>query len=79
MMFKILTLTPFYLEKASEKKVLVVFSVGFCLESGKICKNNNRTCFIALTLAGSLSRCLNTRPYSLMFKQLPRDPANVNA
>ena len=36
-------------------------------------------CFIALTLAGALGRCLNTRPNSLMFKQLPLDPANVNA
>ena len=36
-------------------------------------------CFIALTLAGFLGRCLNTRPNSLMFKQLPWDPANVNA
>ena len=36
-------------------------------------------CFIALTLAGSLGRCLNTRPIGLVFKQHPRDPANVNA
>ena len=36
-------------------------------------------CFIALTLAGSLGSCLNTRPIGLMFKQHPRDPANVNA
>ena len=36
-------------------------------------------CFIALTLAGSLRRCLNTRPIGLVFKQHPRDPANVNA
>ena len=35
--------------------------------------------FIALTLAGSLGRCLNTRPNGLVFKQLPQDPANVNA
>ena len=35
--------------------------------------------FIAITFAGSLGRYLNTRPSSLMFKQLPRDPANVNA
>ena len=26
-------------------------------------------CFIALTLAGSLLRCLSTRPCGLMFKQ----------
>ena len=36
-------------------------------------------CFIALTLAGSLGRCLNTQPNGLVFKQLPQDPANVNA
>ena len=36
-------------------------------------------CFIALTLAWSLGRCLKTRPLGLVFKQLPRDPANVNA
>ena len=36
-------------------------------------------CFIALALAGSLGGCLNTRPNGLVFKQLARDPANVNA
>ena len=36
-------------------------------------------CFIALTLAWSLGGCLTTRPNSLVFKQLPWDPANVNA
>ena len=36
-------------------------------------------CFIALTLAGSLRRCLNTRPIGLVFKQHPPDPANVNS
>ena len=36
-------------------------------------------CFIALTLAGSLGRCLNTRPKGLVFKHLPQDQANVNA
>ena len=30
-------------------------------------------CFIALTLAGSLVRCLNTLPICLVFEQLPRD------
>ena len=35
--------------------------------------------FIALTLAGSLRWCLNTRPNSPVFKRLPRDLANVNA
>ena len=36
-------------------------------------------CFIALRLAGSLRRCLSTRPNGLMFKQLSLDPANVRA
>ena len=36
-------------------------------------------CFIALTLAGALRRCLKTLPIGLVFKQLPRDSANVNA
>ena len=36
-------------------------------------------CFIALTLAGSLEQCLNTPLNGLVFKQLPRDPANVHA
>ena len=36
-------------------------------------------CFIALTLAGSLGRCLNTPPIGLVFKQLSRDPANLIA
>ena len=34
--------------------------------------------FIALTLARSLRRCLNTPPNGLMFKH-PRDLANINA
>ena len=35
--------------------------------------------FISLTLAGSLGRYLNNRPNGHVFKQLPRDMANVNA
>ena len=35
--------------------------------------------FIASRLAGSLGRCLNTRPNDLVSKQLPWDPANINA
>ena len=38
-----------------------------------------RVWFIALTLAGSLGRCLSTRPIGLVLKQLPWDPANVNS
>ena len=33
--------------------------------------------FIEITFAGSLGKYLNTRPSVLVFKQLPRDPANV--
>ena len=69
-----LMMTPFF-----NFMVLAVFSVGFWLETGKICKNNTHVCFIALTFARSLWRCLTTRPDGLMFKQLPRDPTNVNA
>ena len=36
-------------------------------------------CFITLILAGSLGRCLNTRPDVIVFKQLPVDLVNVNA
>ena len=35
--------------------------------------------FIAITFAGSLGRYLNTRPSGLVFKQISRDPTNVNA
>ena len=35
--------------------------------------------FIAITFDGSLGKYLNTRPSGLVFKQLPRDPSNVNA
>ena len=36
-------------------------------------------CLIALTLAGSLGRCLDTLPFGLVLKQHPRDQANINA
>ena len=36
-------------------------------------------CFISLTLDGSVGRCLDILPNGLVFKKLPRDPANVNA
>ena len=35
--------------------------------------------FITITFAGFIGRYLNTQPSGLVFKQLPRDPANVNA
>ena len=51
------------------------------MELGKICINNDHTCFffIAFTFVGSLGLCLNTPTYGLVFKQLPKDLANVNA
>ena len=36
-------------------------------------------CFIALTFAGFLGRGFEHSACDLMFKQLPRDPTNVNA
>ena len=36
-------------------------------------------CFIALLFDGSCRRCLKTWPSGLMFKELPRNSANVNA
>ena len=80
MKFESLTLPPFCLEKTSVRK-MAVFSVGYWLESVKKYARITirHVCFIALTLAGSLRRCLNTRSHSLVFKQLPREPANVNA
>ena len=52
----------------------------FMLKSGKICKNNDtHVCFIVYTLARSLGHCLNTQPNGPVFKQLPRDSANVKA
>ena len=56
------------------------FQQGLCSNQVKHARITiTHVCFIALTLAGSLGRCLNTRPYGLVFKQLPWDPANVNA
>ena len=55
------------------------FQCGLCRNQVKYARITiTHVCFIALTLAGSLGRCLNTRPNGLVFKQLPRDPANVN-
>ena len=35
--------------------------------------------FIAFTLGGSLRTRFSTWPIGLLFKQVPRDPPNVNA
>ena len=56
------------------------FQRGLCWNQVKYARITiTHVYFIALTLAGSLGSCLNTRPNSLVFKQLPRDTANVNA
>ena len=62
------------------KKFKRRFHCGLCWNQVKYARITiTHVCFIALSLAGSLWRCLNTRPDGLVFKQLPRDPANVNA
>ena len=56
------------------------FQRGLCCNKVKHARITiTHFCFIALTFAGSLERCLNTRPSGLVFRQLPRDPSNVNA
>ena len=56
------------------------FQRGLCCTQVKYARITiTHVCFIALTLAGSLERCLNTRPSGLVFKQFSQDPANVNA
>ena len=60
--------------------VLVLFWWAFAWNQVKYARIMiTHVCFIALTLAGSLGRCLNNRPNYLVFKQLPWNPANVNA
>ena len=57
-----------------------MISVGIWLEYGKICKNNDHTCFFhCINTFQRHSDFLNARPICLVFKQLPRDPAYVNA
>ena len=76
--------TPFCLEKFSVRNgqfnVLAAFSMRIGLEYGKICKNNDHTCmFHCINTCRVPRMMLNTRPIGLVFKQHPRDPANVNA
>ena len=83
-MFESLTLTPFCFEKSSVIKgifnVKPRFQRGLYWNQVKYARITiTHVCFIALTLVGSLARCLNIRPNGLMFKQLPRYQANVNA
>ena len=80
MTFESLTLTPFCFEKSSVRKcifnifnVLATFSVRFRLKSSKICKNKDHTC-----LFYCINTCQVARTDGLVFKQLPRDSANVN-
>ena len=56
------------------------FQHGLCWNQAKYPKITiTHVYFIALICVGSLGRCLTTRPSGLVFKQLPWDPANVNA
>ena len=64
--------------KKRDIKCLRDFSAWFMLKSDNICKNNDHACMFG-SLAESLGRCLNTQPVGHVFKQLPQDPANVNA
>ena len=67
--------TPFCLEKSSGRKWTIE-----CFSSVKLCKNNDHTClFHCINTCRVPRMMLNTRPIGLVFKQHPRDPANVNA
>ena len=83
--FKSTQPTPFCFREIQCKKMdNLMFYQRFQSELGWSMVNYARitithVCFIALTLTGSLRRCSNTRPIGLVFKQHPRDPANVNA
>ena len=69
--------TPFCLKKTSVKKMdnLMFLQRFQCKSDWNKVKYARITithiCFIALTLAGSLERCLTTRPIDLVFKQHP--------
>ena len=78
------TLTPFFWKIPCEKRDILMihrrFQCGLGWNQVKYARIMiTHVCFIAFTLGRSLGRCLNTRPNSLVFKQLHRDPANVNA
>ena len=61
-------------------KVLAMFSVAFWLESSEICKINDHTCMFNCTNTCRVPReMFEHKLNGLMFKQLPWDPANVNA
>ena len=79
MMFENLTLTPFCSgESQCKNDILGFISPAFGSNQVKYARIMiAHVCFISLALAGSLGRCLTARPNSLMFKQLPGDPANL--
>ena len=85
MTFESLTLRPFlFWEIQSKKRDILMFKRRFQCDLGwnqvkYAWITVTHVCFIALTLAGSLGQCLTTRPNGLVFKQLHRDPASVNA
>ena len=65
-----LTLTPFCFEKSVVSNEIFNVKI-YQVKYARI--TITHVCFIALTLAASLGRCLNTRPNGLVFKQLPQD------
>ena len=69
--------TPFRLEKPSARKwTIICLSSVFganLIGSWLNMPEYTHVVFIAITLAGSLERCLSTRPVGLVFKHLPRD------
>ena len=55
------------------------FQCDFCMIHVSLARITiTHACCIALTLPGSLRRCLNARSSVLMFKQLPWVSANVS-
>ena len=83
MAFESCQLTPFRLENSSVRKWIFlcsssVFSANLSWSEVKCARITSiHVCFIALTLAASLGRCLNTPPICLVFKKLSRIPANT--
>ena len=85
MIFESLTLMLFCMEKANIRKMVFFmfkqcFQWAFAWNRVKYARKLfTHVFFIALTLAESLGRCLNTLPNGLMFKQLHWDLANAIA
>ena len=84
MTFESLQLSPFWLEELCVKIYILMFLQHFQCEFGLDKVNYARititpACFIAMTYAWSLWRCLNTWSINLVLPQLPGDSTYVNA